>query len=226
MSTLAEPRNDHDLQTAVHDELEWTPDVDSAGIGVAVEDGVVTLSGEVDDYSESVAARRAAQRVRGVTTLINALTVQPSAPWPVAEAAVAEEIEHALTWSTLVPDTVKASVDGHKVTLTGHVVWNFQREAAKKAVQHLRGVSIVENDITLTKRPSATDAVERIRKALTRNATLDASRITVTVEGHELTLTGNVRSYAEKEQARQAAWASPHVSTVDNRLKVTPVLFD
>ena len=222
MSTATVTRSDHEIQTAVQDELEWTPDVDAAGVGVAVEDGTVTLSGEVDDYSERRAAKRAALRVRGVSTVVDDLRVHPKSSVNVTETDVAREVAHALAWASNVPDSVKAEVDGHAVTLTGEVHWNFQRQAAKRAVQYLRGVYSVNNMITLSARPSAADAKERIKNALVRNAQLDANHITVTVSGNTATLTGHVRSWAEKRQAGWAAWASPHVTDVNNELVVRP----
>ena len=220
MSITTPVHSDQNIQTAVQEELEWTPDVDAAGIGVAVEAGTVSLSGEVDSHAELVAAKRAALRVRGVTTVVNDLTVHPKSSWSVTETDIAKEVEHALTWSSNVPDTVKAEIKDHSVTLTGEVDWDFQRQAAKRAVQYLRGVYTVESRITLAARPSSADAEERIKNALTRNAQLDANTIDAKVSGNKVTLTGVVRSWAEKQQADLAAWASPHVTEVENHIIV------
>lgn len=220
MSTMTPVGNDLDIQTAVQDELEWTPDVDSAGIGVAVEAGTVSLSGEVDSYPKRIAATKAALRVRGVNAVVDGLTVHPRSGWTVTETDIAKEVHRALKWASDVPDTVKATIEHHVVTLTGEVDWDFERRAAKRAVQYLRGVYSVDNLITLAARPSAADAEERIKNALTRNAQLDAAAIDATVSGETVTLTGTVRSWAEKQQAGWAAWASPHVSAVDNRIRV------
>lgn len=220
MSTATEMHSDHDIQAAVQSELDWTPDVDAAGIGVAVEDGTVTLSGEVDDNSERLAAVRAAHRVRGVSTVVDGLIVHPEVAFPLTETDIAREVEHALASATNVPNAIKADIKGHDVTLTGQVQWDFQRRAAKTAVDHLRGVHRVDNQITLSMRPSVIDAKARITSALTRNAQVDANHITVDIEGTKVTLTGHVRSWAEKEQARFAAWSSPHVTDVDDRLVV------
>ena len=220
MSIATPVRSDQDIQTAVQDELEWTPDVDAAGIGVAVEDGAVTLSGEVDNYAERLAAKRAALRVRGVTTVVDDLVVHPKSGWTVTETDIAKEVQRALKWAGNVPDTVKAEIKDHAVALTGQVSWDFQRQAAKRAVQYLRGVYSVNNMITLTARPSAVDTEERIKNALARNAQLDAKTIDARVSGNKVTLTGTVRSWAEKQQAGNAAWASPHVTDVDNRIVV------
>ena len=213
---------DYDVQTAVQDELDWTPDVDAAGIGVAVEAGTVSLSGEVDNYAELLAAKRAALRVRGVNAVVDNLTVHPNSSWPVTETDIAKEVSRALKWSSNVPDTVKAEIDQSAVTLTGAVDWEYQRQAARRAVQYLRGVQSVDNQITLTPRVSAFDAEARIKNAFTRNAQIDAKTISVAVSGNKVTLSGTVRSYAEKKQAGLAAWSSPHVTEVNNQITVHP----
>lgn len=221
MSIATPARTDHDIQIAVQDELEWTPDVDDAGIGVAIEAGTVSLSGEVDSYAEQIAATRAALRVRGVTAVVDNLIVHPKNGWSVTETDIAKEVQRALKWASNVPDTVKAEIKEHTVILTGQVSWNFQRQAAKRAVQYLHGVFTVDNRITLSARPSGRDTEERIKNALTRNAQLDANTINATVSGNRVTLTGTVRSWAEKQQAGQTAWGSPHVTDVDNRIVVS-----
>lgn len=212
--------SDIDVQALVYEELEWTPEVEPASIGVSVEKGAVTLSGEVDNYAERLAAKRAALRVRGVRAIVDDLAVHPNTEWPVTETDVAKEVERALRSASNVPESVKAEVAGHTVTLTGNVDWNFQRHAAKRAVQYLRGVYVVNNMITLTSRPSAADTGRRIKEALTRNAQIDANNIRVVVTGNKVTLTGTVKSWAERRQARDAAWASPHVTDVDDRIVV------
>lgn len=212
--------NDLDVQTSVRIELEWTPEVDAAGIGVAVEDGAVTLSGEVDNYAEQLAAKRAALRVAGVRAVVDDLHVHPKSAWSVTETDIAKEVERALKAAVNVPEKVKAEVNGHNVTLVGDVEWNFQREAATRAVQYLRGVYTVNNQISLTARPSATDTERRVRNAIVRNAQLDAKTIDVTVEGTKITLTGTVKSWAEKTQASNAAWSSPNVTNVLNHIVV------
>lgn len=216
------PRTDGDIQTAVQDELEWVPEVDADGIGVAVEDGAVSLFGEVDSYAERVAAAKAALRVRGVNAVVNNLSVHPKSSSPVTETDVAKEVKRALRSASAVPDTVKAEIQGHHLTLSGEVEWDYQRQAAKRAVRQLRGVYLVDNEVTLKERPSADDTEQRITEAITRNAQLDAKAIHVSVDGTTVTLTGTVHSWAERQQANSAAWASPHVMDVTNQLIVTP----
>ncbi|GGC89129.1 ornithine aminotransferase [Tersicoccus solisilvae] len=216
-------KTDSDLavQTAVQEEFEWTPEIaDAASIGVAVEDGAVMLSGEVRTFAEWSAVKRAALRVRGVVTIVDDITIHPSGPWAESEPDIAKQIRRALRGSAMVPETVKAEIHGHDVVLLGEVDWDYQRQAAKRAIRDLRGVKSVTSMITLSDRPSSEDAEERIRNAITRNALLDAHHINVEMDGTRAVLHGTVRSWAEKRQAEQAAWASPHVTEVDNCIMV------
>ncbi|MDQ0210419.1 hypothetical protein BMF89_01395 [Arthrobacter sp. SRS-W-1-2016] len=216
------PRSDHDLQQAVLNELDWTPEVDASHIGVAATSGAVTLTGEVPTYSARLAARKAALRVRGVTALADELTVHylggPTTDTDIAEAALS-----ALRANAVVPEgTVTVEVRNHAITLTGNVDWNYEREAAAHAVEHLRGVRSVQNLITLKGRASAFDTKTRVKNAIGRQAALDADRIVVAVDGTEVTLTGRVASWNERKAAGKAAWSSPHVSAVHNQLDVHP----
>lgn len=220
MTTNSLTRSDHDLQTAVLKELEWAPEMDATGIGVSVNSGAVILTGEVHDHAESVAAQQAALRVRGVSAVVDDLKVRPHVSWPASEIEIATAVANALRWASNVPDTVQAEIKDHKVTLIGSVRWDFERIAARDAVHYLRGVYAVDNQITLSARPSAPDTGARIRDAILRNAQLDANHISVDVDGNTVTLSGKVRSWSEKQQAAAASWASPHVTDVKNNLEV------
>ncbi len=215
-------RSDHDLQQAVLNELDWTPEVDASHIGVAATSGAVTLTGEVPTYSAPLAAKKAALRVRGVTVLADELTVHYLGG-PVTDTDIAEAALGALRGNAVVPEgAVTAEVRNHAITLTGNVDWNYEREAAARAVEHLPGVRSVQNLITLKGRASAFDTKTRVKNAIARQAALDAERILVAVDGTEVTLTGRVASWNEKKAAGKAAWASPHVSAVHNLLDVHP----
>lgn len=219
-TTTTIPKTDRDIRDAVEEEIRWTPQTNAPAVGVAVENGVVTLAGEVENISQRLAAKNAALRVHGVTVVVDEMTVRYPGE-PRTDSEIAQAVNHALDWNSVVPGgTVKAEVRDHGVTLTGTVKWDFQRHGAQHAVEHLMGVHRVENQIKLDNRPSAPDTETRIKNALVRNASLDANSIHVAVNGETVTLTGRVSSWLEKHQAAFAAWASPNVIAVNNNITV------
>lgn len=219
MSTTIE-ETDRQVQQAVQDELHWTPDLDEAGIGVAVERGVVTLSGDVHSYRQRLAAVAAAHRVRGVTTVADDLRVHPDGTGGTTDTDIAAHLEQALRWTADLPETVKVEVKDHLVTLSGTVMWDYQRAAARRIAERVTGVYGVQDRIVLKPRASVADVSKHITDALARNAALDAKKIAVSSSGSTVTLEGSVRSWAELTQAVKAAWASPNVTDVHNRLVV------
>jgi osmotically-inducible protein OsmY len=216
-------KTDHELKIAIDAELEWAPNVKADRVGIAVRDGAVTLSGQVETYPEKEAAVRAALRVRGVTAVADEIVVEQV--WgPRDDTDIAREAGAALDRSVVVPQhAVKARVHNHVVTLTGTVPWRYQREAARHAVAGLPGVSDVVDQIVLAPPVtiSAAKAKSKITSALVRNAQLDANRITVGIHGSEVTLSGTVSSWAERRQAEHAAWSAPGVTSVRNQITVT-----
>ncbi|WP_291048503.1 BON domain-containing protein [Herbiconiux sp.] len=212
---------DRGLQQSVIDELDWTPGVHPATIGVAVIGGVVTLAGEVASLPEKIAAEKAALRVEGVRTVANELTVHGTVEASASDEEIARRVNDVLAWTTTLPSgAVTATVHDGAVILTGTVEWEYQRRAARKAVQNVEFVRLVDNRIVLTRRVSAVDAGERIRNALRRDALIDARNITVAVSDTTVRLTGTVRSYEERREAERAAWNSPHVQHVDNQIDI------
>ncbi len=221
--TQTQHKADHELKVAIEAELAWAPNVKADRVGVSIHNGAVTLSGQVETYPEKEAAVRAALRVRGVGAVADEIVVEHA--WgPRDDADIAREAATALESSVVVPaNSVKATVHDRVVTLTGSVPWQYQREAARRAIAGLPGVTGVFNHVTV-KPPvtvSASQAKAQITSALVRNAQLDANRVTVSVNGSEVTLSGAVSSWAERRQAEHAAWAAPGVTEVHNRLTVT-----
>ncbi len=215
-------RNDKDLQTAVIDELTFNPGIDAAHLVVLANSGVVTLSGEVASLPEWHAAKCAALRVAGVKALAEDMVVRDPGASGTTDSDLAETANQMLNAALDVPfETVKAGVRDHIVTLSGTVTWQYQREAAARAVMYLRGVAAVANTIALTSTASATGAKSAIEAAVQRNAQLDSREITVDVDGGEVTLGGTVRSFAERRQAECVAWSAAGVTSVKNHLTVT-----
>jgi osmotically-inducible protein OsmY len=213
-------RDDGQLKSAVIEELKWMPSVNDLHIGVAVDHGAVTLSGEVDSYPEKHLAESAALRVRGVSAVAEELTVRST--WgTVSDADVAREASEALSRAIDVPsDTVTAVVHDHFVTLSGSTAWQYQREAAHRAVRYLKGVAGVVNGITIQPTVSTVGLKGAISAALVRSARLEAKDITVSADSGNVTLEGTVHSPYERRQASAAAWSAPGVTGVTNHLIV------
>lgn len=202
-------------------QLNWEPFLQSEQIGVAVRDGVVTLSGHVDSYSKKIGAEVATKKVLGVQAVAEEIVVGVSPFWKRSDTEIAEAVVNALKWHTAVQQSqVKVKVESGVVTLEGEVDWNFQRVNAVGAISNLPGVLRVNNFIVL--RPAATpsDIQEKIKDALRRSATVDAEKITVKLVGNKAILSGSVRSLAEKDDAELAAWAAHGVTAVENKLKI------
>jgi osmotically-inducible protein OsmY len=214
---------DKDLQQLVQNALDWEPIVDAKDIGVSVDGGVVTLRGHFASYVEKIAAERAALRVYGVKAVADDLVVQLASMYQRTDTEIAQAALNALKWHTTVPDDrVTVTVKEACVTLAGTVDWQFQKDAAARAVRDLTGVKAVTNDIRVQPRVKTTDVRDKIEAAFKRSAEIDARRVNVTAQDGKVILSGNVHSWAERQEAERAAWAAPGVSQVDDRLTVVP----
>jgi osmotically-inducible protein OsmY len=214
-------KTDAQLKKDVTAELEWDPSINASHVGVAITDGVVTLTGHLSTFAEKYAIERAVQRVQGVKAIAVELDVKLEPGHKRSDTDIAVAVESALQWHALVPaERIQAQVEKGWVTLKGEVDWDYQRRNAEKAVRILTGVVGVSNAMTL--KPSVTPAkvADRIRDAMARHAEREAKHIEVMVSGSAVTLRGTVDSWAERNAAFGAAWSAPGVLSVVNEIKV------
>lgn len=219
-------KTDTQIQEDVINELKWDPSVSAEDMHVYVKEGIVTLRGAVPHYYEKLQAEKAAQRVAGVRAVANEVEVNMMGSYERSDEQIAEAALDALEWSYSVPETIQVSVENGWVTLRGKTNWDYQRNAAKNAISQLMGVCGVTNNITLnndtqTQPVSPSDVRLRIEEALKRSAESEGRRISVTVDGDTAILSGNVHSFAESDDAREAAWMAPGIMYVENNLKIS-----
>jgi osmotically-inducible protein OsmY len=213
---------DLQLQQNTMAELRWEPSVKAAEIGVAAKGGVITLTGNVDTYAQKFAAERAVERVSGVRAIADDLTVAIPGVYKRTDSDIARAAATALAWDVEVPDGVTAVVSQGRVTLAGTVQWYFQKAAAERTVRYLLGVTGVTNMVEVQQSApvKAADIKAKIEAAVARNVQLDAGKIRVTTRDDTVTLTGTVRSCAERVDAMHAAWNAPGVRFVKDEIVV------
>jgi osmotically-inducible protein OsmY len=215
---------DLEIKRNVEGELDWEPSVNAAEIGVAVKNGIVTLSGYIQSYMERYAAERAAARVADVKAVVNELQVRLPSSSERTDEDIARAAVNALAWSIEVPnDRIKVRVSKGWITLEGTVDWQFQKKAAEKAVRDLTGVRGISNLIDVKPQVKPSEVKAEIQDALKRSAELDARQITVEEKGDKVILRGTVRSWVERDEAERAAWRAPGVRTVDNQITIGAV---
>ena len=214
--------NDGTLRQDIIDELDFEPSIDAADIGVAVDNGVVTLTGHVPTYSQKMTVEAVVRRVKGVKGLAEEIEVRPFGSNRTADDEIAKRAINTLMWNTSVPDNaVQVKVQKGWLTLTGKVDWQYQKTAAADAVSDLAGVTGVTNQIEIKPRASAFDVKKRIEDALKRNAELEAKAIRVDVlDAGKVRLEGRVHAWSERSAAERAAWSAPGVPIVEDRITI------
>jgi osmotically-inducible protein OsmY len=214
--------DDKQLRQNIIDELDFEPSVDAQDIGVAVSEGIVTLSGHVSSYAEKVAVQHAVQRVKGVRAIAQEIEVRYPGEKKTADDEIAKRALNILKWDAVIPgDAVRVTVQKGWVLLTGEVDWQFQKKAAEDAIRKLSGVTGVSNSITIKPRVSASDIKKKIEDALARNAHVEARAIRVNVsDSNKVRLEGAVDCWDDRDVVENAAWSVPGVQSADDRLAI------
>lgn len=214
-------KSDEQLELDIEAELRWDPSLNDSGIVVAAKSGVVTLAGHVPFYADKVLAEKAAKTIGGVRAIANDIAVKPDMAHRRPDNAIAEAAVNALKSNVVVPaDRIQVIVREGVITLEGDVPLWYQKKAAETVVQSLWGVKGVVNSITLHTTVSTSGVRDKIQRAYQRHAALDANKVGIEVSGSTVTLTGEVHSWHEKDDAESAAWSAPGVKSVRNNLSV------
>jgi osmotically-inducible protein OsmY len=215
-------KTDHQLQLDVLAELAWEPSVHAEDIGVEVKDGIVTLAGHVGSYAEKIDAERATMRVSGVKALAVEMDVKLMGSSTRNDVDIARSVGNVLQYTTYLPEnSIKVKVESGWVTLSGELSWEFQRQAAIRAIRYLMGVKGVNDQLVIKPSISGPAVKADIEAALKRRARKDSQQISVSVQGADVTLSGNVHSWSERELATNTAWASPGVKSVVDKITLT-----
>jgi len=213
--------SDKTLRQAVMDELEWDPSFNAQHIGVAVDEGVVTLTGHVASYIERLAAEKAVKRVKGVRAIAEEIEVRFPSDKKTSDDQIAKRALDVIAWDSTIPkDKIQIKVQNGFVTLAGEVDWFYQRDDAEAAVRKLTGVKGLSNEIKVKPQVRGTDIKQRIETALKRNAEVEADAIKVTVQEGRVILDGKVKAWYERELAERTAWSAPGVISVEDRISI------
>ena len=215
-------KTDSEIQLDVIEALKWDPSVTHQHIGVAVSEGIVTLTGTIPSYIEKFAAEKAAQRVGGVKAVVEKMEVKLAGAHERDDEDIAKAIVSQFAWNVQLPkDAVKVRVQKGWVDLSGEVEWEYQRTAAATGARNVTGVKGVSNNVTIKAKTIQPEVVKhKIEEALKRLAEREARRIGVEVRGSKVILSGEVHSARELNDANWAAWSAPGVTSIENHLRV------
>jgi osmotically-inducible protein OsmY len=213
-------KKDNEIQKNVMEELKNLPSLHASEIGVAVKNGIVTLSGVVDSYPRKIAVERTVIKVKNVRGIAEDIQVKLNGSCSKTDSEIAQAVLYSIEWhSGLDPEKIKVHVEDGIVTINGKVDWDYQRKLAQKTAANITGVRGLINNIEIMHRPVPGEIKEKIQSSFVRNANIDSGKITIDIEGNKVILKGKVKCQYEKKEAENTVWSLPGVSKVENKLE-------
>ncbi len=229
---VPESRWDADIILDVRQRIVWDPTIKTEAIIVGCTDGTVTLAGTVSSWSEKDEAGLLATEVRGVKGVQNDLIVKWTVLRP--DSAIQQDIMAALRRDAYLTDLpIQVSVTNGYVTLTGMVGSEYERERASDNVRRVANVTGVSNNLnvewleregTRAQKPMPGDEELRqtVMAELTQDSRVEARHLAVTAVLGDVTLTGTVDTFTQRQIAEADARDVVGVAWVTNDLLVGP----
>ncbi len=212
---------DHKLKTDVTEELSFEPSVNADHIGVAVEGGVVTLTGHVEHYWQKAAAEKAVGRVKNVRAIVEEIEVRLPGNVTHNDDEIATAALHRIDWDSSLPkDAIKVRVQKGFVTLSGTVDWRYQHDTVARSIRTMTGVTGLANQITVKPRPDTGKIEKDIEHAMHRSW-YSSDHIDVSAKGGEVHLTGRADTWYDRNRAAMTAWNAPGTTSVVNDIRIS-----
>lgn len=219
-------KSDAEIIEQVVQELRWDCRTETSPIRVFVEDGVVTLNGQVKYYAIKRAAEEAAHRIAGVAAVNDLLDVKTPFAEYRGNCEIAEAVTRAFAWNVLVPaERIEVLVNQGIVSLTGTVDCLSQREEAERAVVNLLGVRGIVNEVTVQAQPmEAATVCADIKNTLERQAVAETPQVVVDIDQGAIRLSGTVPSWNQRCAVLAAVGFTHGALQVVDELKIAPML--
>ncbi len=213
---------DAEIQEAVARELKWDTRITHAKIQVRALAGVVTLTGNVNSYGERFIAQELAHATPGVLDVANDIRVVLPSNAERSDTELAHEVRIALEWEGgLSARQIRSTVANGEVTLEGEVESSRQCADAERVVHNLIGVRSVTNQLAIVSTTSLRDEVEKsLEGALAARARDAFRRLKLEVSNGRVSLSGTVRSVAERQALIDAAKRTRGVHSVVTNLGI------
>ncbi len=212
--------SDRDITSAITFRLIRDDAVSSHLIDVETNNGIVELSGSVDNILAKNRAVKLARTIKGVRSVIDQMRVKPVSR---TDNEIRQDIQNALLFDPATESyEVTTRVINGKVTLTGNVHSWQEKQLAKKVAMSVKGVKAVDNDISITYKTKRSDSEIKkdFQRRLETDVWLDDALIGVEVNDGVVKLSGTVGSAAEKNRAYSDAWVTGVMSVNSDKLNV------